>query len=316
MQPLPGFSVRVRTCSKINLSLDVMDRRSDGYHEILSVMQSLELGDDLLIYDRGKARSATTVSRDPVLTSPSVDLSVTGHSVPADRSNLAWRAADLVLRTYGIQRSLSIRLTKRIPVAAGLAGGSSDAAGVIVGLNTLLGLEMEQDEMEALGRQLGADVPFCIRCGTARAEGVGERLTQLPSPSNLIVVLIVPSVPVSTAEVYRLYDGWPASDLARPDIHALERAIRDDDVAGIGAALENVFYPIVSSLHPIVGEIVHFVRSEGALGAMMSGSGPSVFAIVESEPEARRICALAADAFKQSYVALTRASLGLLVERE
>jgi 4-diphosphocytidyl-2-C-methyl-D-erythritol kinase len=315
-QPIPGSTVRVRTCSKINLSLDITGRRSDGYHEILSIMQSLELGDELLISDQGRAGSAATAPADPVLVSPGVDLSVTGYNAPADRSNLAWRAADLVLRTYAIERSVRIQLTKRIPVAAGLAGGSSDAAGVIVGLNTLLELGLEQDEMEALGSKLGADVPFCIRCGTARAEGIGERLTQLPSLSRLIIVLIVPNIAVSAAEMYRLYDSWPASDLVRPDTHALERAIRDDDVAGIGAALENVFYPIVSSLHPIVGEIVRFARSEGAVGAMMSGSGPSVFAVVTSETEAHRIASLAADTFRQSYVAITRASSGLVVERE
>jgi len=298
--------VRVKTCCKINLFLDVLGRRPDGYHDIRSVMQSLELGDDLVITSLDPASS----------TGRAVDLEVTGYSVPADRSNLAVRAAELVLQACGVKGALRMRLCKRIPVASGLAGGSSDAAGTIVGLNALFGLGLSQRDMEELGSRLGSDVPFCIRCGTAKVEGVGDRLTQLPSPSSLWVVLLVPQIAVPTAEVYRLFDSWNVPRCVGADIDDIEQAIKAGDIAGIAASVYNVFYPIVSSIHPVVSQAVDFLLRAGALGAMMSGSGPSVFGIVSGESEARRIAQSAAKAFGSCFVTYTKASSGMLLERE
>lgn len=309
-QSLSVASVTVTTRAKINLTLDVLDRRVDGYHDILSVMQSLELGDQLLISDSGTATSQP----DPA-SGLSVDLTVTGYRVPTGASNLAVRAAHLVLTACEVNRALTIRLHKRLPVAAGLAGGSSDAAGVIVGLNSLLHLGLSPGEMEALGSKLGADVPFCIRCGTAKAGGTGERLTQLPFLSDLWVVVLVPHIAVPTAEVYGLYDSRSASHISRPDIAAMERFINERDIAGVASALGNVFYPIVSSLHPIVEHMVRFLRREGAMGAMMSGSGPAVFGIASGEARAREICSRAQSVFGGCFAAFTRASEEILVER-
>lgn len=302
--------MKVLTRAKINLTLDILGRRADGYHDVVSVMQSVELGDELLLRDCG-----TVTAGAGQLCRPSIDLTVTGHSVPTGESNLAVRAAQLVLRTCGIDRALEIRLHKILPVAAGLAGGSSDAAGVVAGLNTLFGLGLTEAEMEALGRRLGADVPFCIRCGTARAEGTGERLTQLPFLSDVWVVVLTPPVTVSTAEVYRVYDSRPASGIRRPDTGAMERYIRQGDIAGVASALGNVFYPIVSSLHPIVEEMVRFLLSEGTMGAMMSGSGPSVFGLVPDEDCARKICRKAVRTFEGCFAAFTGTADAMLVDR-
>jgi len=303
--------VRVSTRAKINLTLDIIGRRADGYHDIDSIMQSIELGDELLLRDCGSMTGAADGSR-----RPSVELIATGYNVPADDANLAVRAAQLVLRTCGLDRALEIRLHKRLPVAAGLAGGSSDAAGVISGLNTLYSLGFTQADMEALGHTLGSDVPFCIRCGTARAEGAGERLTQLPFLSDVWVIVMTPPVMVSTAELYRTYDSWPASDIRRPDTGAMETYIRQGDIAGVASALGNVFYPIVSSLHPIVEEMVRFLLREGATGAMMSGSGPSVFGLVPNEGSVREICHRAMRTFDGCFVAVTRTADRMLVDVE
>lgn len=301
-----GNTVRVRTRSKINLFLDVLDRRPDGYHEIRSVMQSLELGDDLII----SCLDGTGQS------SSSVDLAVTGYSAPTDRSNLVVRAAELVLQACGISVALRIHLHKRVPAASGLGGGSSDAAGTIVGLNALLDLGLSHQEMEELGSRLGADVPFCIRCGTARAEGIGERLTRLPAPSSLWAVLVIPHIQVSTAEVYSLFDARSARDVISSDIRAIERALGEDDLSSMAAAMDNALYPVVSVLHPVVEQVVGFLLSEGALGAMMSGSGPCVFGIVKSESEARCLAQSASSAFGECFVTYTRASSGMLLKRE
>ena len=308
MQSAGAGCVRVSTRAKINLTLDILGRRPDGYHDIDSIMQSIELGDELLLHDRGAVTAAADES-----CRPSVDLTATGYSVPADDSNLAVRAAQLVLRASGLSRALEIRLHKRLPVAAGLAGGSSDAAGVVAGLNTLYDLGLTEAEMEALGYTLGSDVPFCIRCGTARARGTGERLTQLPFLSDVWVIVLTPPVMVSTAELYRTYDSWTASDIWRPDAGAMERYIRQGDIAGVASALGNVFYPIVSSLHPVVEEMVRFLLSEGAMGAMMSGSGPSVFGLVPDEGSANDICRKAVRTFEGCFVAVTRTADEMLV---
>jgi 4-diphosphocytidyl-2-C-methyl-D-erythritol kinase len=302
--------VRVSTRAKINLTLDILGRRADGYHDIDSVMQSIELGDELLLYDCGAVSAAAGQS-----CRPSVDLVATGYSVPTDDSNLAVRAARVVLHTFGLNRALKIRLHKRLPVAAGLAGGSSDAAGVVVGLNALYSLGLAESEMEALGQRLGSDVPFCIRCGTARAGGTGERLTQLPFLSDVSVIVLAPSVKVSTAEVYRACDNWPVSGIRRPDTGAIVRCICQGDIAGVASALENVFYPIVSSLHPIVEKMVQFLLREGAMGAMMSGSGPSVFGLVPDEDCAREMCQKAVRIFDGCFVAVTRPADSILVDR-
>lgn len=298
--------VRVRTCSKINLFLDVLERRPDGYHEIRSVMQSLELGDDLVMSCLDITGAAGS----------SVTLTVTGHDAPTDRSNLAVRAAELVLQACGIRAAITIHLHKRVPAASGLGGGSSDAAGAIVGLNELLGLGLSRQEMEELGSRLGADVPFCIRCGTARADGIGDRLIQLPSPSNFWVVLVIPPIEVSTAEMYRLLDTWPGRGCTKSDISAIERAISKNDLPGIAAAMSNAFYPIAASLHPVVEQAAGFLLECGALGATMSGSGPSVFGIVSSELEAKSIAQEVSSVFDECTVTYTRASSGMLLKRE
>lgn len=249
--------------AKINLTLDVLGKRPDGYHEVEMVMQSIELHDGL---------EFTPAGRD-------ITLTVEGGDLPAGPDNLVFRAAELIHRHCGVREGVKIRLVKAIPVAAGLGGGSADAAAALKALNELWGTGLSLTELMSLGEQLGSDVPFCLLGGTALARGRGERLERLPSCPSLGLVLVKPRFSVSTASVYRAYR--PGLAAKRPDNKAMAAAIRNRDINAIAENLANALEPVTTGMHPEIGQIKARLARAGALGVLMSGSGPTVFGLAE-----------------------------------
>lgn len=262
---------------KVNLGLDVVGRRPDGYHLVRMVMQTVDVSDDIVVR-RGSAGSGLTLSCD-------------NPEVPADERNLAWKAAVLVCRKYGIEPSFSISITKRIPAAAGMAGGSTDGAAVILALNELLELNMTEQEMDEIALSLGADVPFCLRQGTYLAEGIGEKLTKLPDLAPCSMVIIKPPFGVSTPWAYKALDEYletvPENGTVHPDIDLLRKALDRKDVSDIAAHMGNILEAVVTREYPEILDIKKRLIDKGAVKALMSGSGPTVFGIFTDDKAAQ-----------------------------
>lgn len=257
--------------AKINLSLDVLGTRPDGFHEILTVMQALELHD--------------VVEVEPLEEEIRVECS--HPEVPQGAGNIVFRAADLVRREHNINGGAGIFIYKNIPVAAGLAGGSANAAAALRALNRLWELNADEGELFRLGEMLGSDVPFCLLGKAALAGGRGEVLTPLPPFSGFGVVLVKPSFGVSTARVYSLYDALPAGP--RPDTGAVVKAVESGDFKAVAGLMGNVLERVTASMHPEILEIKEALVAAGAAGALMSGSGPTVFGLCADPGEARFI---------------------------
>ncbi|MDR0220950.1 MAG: 4-(cytidine 5'-diphospho)-2-C-methyl-D-erythritol kinase [Lachnospiraceae bacterium] len=261
--------------AKINLALAVLSRRPDGYHEIRTVMQSVGLYDEL-----------TFTKLPPEGPEPRITFRTDSPHVPADESNLAYRAAALVFARCPVEGGVAITLKKNIPVAAGLAGGSSDAAAVFHGLNELFGLQMTAEKMREMGLILGADIPYCLLGGTALAEGVGERLTPLPPLPPCHVLLVNPGRGVPTPWVYQ---NLQLAELpARPNIDGMMAALRRQDLAETTANMGNDLESVTALACPLIGEIKRHMRALGALNALMSGSGSTVFGLFDDEEKAVR----------------------------
>lgn len=257
--------------AKINLGLDVTGRRPDGYHEVRMVMQTIGIYDELLL-KREKQ--------------PGIRIMTDHAEVPADETNLCYRAAASVLQRCGYREGISITLKKRIPVAAGMAGGSADGGAVFHGLNELLDLGLSLEELCEMGVKIGADVPFCIMGGTALAEGIGEKLTPLPSPPDCSLVIVKPDISVSTRWVY---ENLFADRLVHhPDINGMIEALGEKSLTGIAERMENVLETVTEKKYPVIGEIKAQMRELGADGALMSGSGPAVFGIFGDSVKARQ----------------------------
>jgi len=258
--------------AKINLLLDVLRKREDGYHEVQMVMTMVDLADRLELEE---------IDGDRIL------LTTQALFIPTDEKNLAFQAARLVKERCGVTRGVRIRLDKRIPVAAGLAGGSSDAAAVLRGLNRLWGLGLTLEELEAMGAELGSDVPFCVRQGTAVATGRGEKLESAPSPPHCWVILAKPPVNVSTADIY---GKLKVNEIAaHPSLERMLKALRERSFQGICDSLGNVLETVTLQLYPEVAQIKECMAKLGADGVLMSGSGPTVFGLVAKESKAARI---------------------------
>ena len=267
--------------AKINLALDIVNTRPDGYHEVRMVMQSLTLHDKVTIQ--------LMEEKDQ-----SIRLLTNLSFLPTDDKNLAVKAAKLFLSTYQIPDSIHITLEKQIPVAAGLAGGSSNAAAVLHGLNELFSVHAPLAELQTLGLQLGADVPYCLQLGTALAEGIGEKLTPLaPAPSGYCL-LVKPHAGVSTKQVYIEYDLL--KNPPRVDVDAMLTALQTNTFANIAKHLGNVLEPVTTSLQPEIPRIKAAMSDKGAIGTLMSGSGPTVFGLFTSASKAKN----AYDYFKGS----------------
>lgn len=263
----------IKARAKINLALDVLRRRSDGYHEVAMVMQAIALAD------------LVTLTATPSGLSVTSDL----DGLEGGPANLAWRAAALLRERCGVDCGADIVLQKRIPLAAGLAGGSADAAAVLRGLSELWRLGLSMPELEALGAELGSDVPFCLRGGTMLATGRGELLAPLPPLPRLWVVLAKPPIAVSTAWVYGNYR--PDKVAVHPDIAGMTKCLAVGDSGGVAARLANVLETVTIEAHPVIAGLKAAMMAHGAVASLMSGSGPTVFGLAESRERAEEIAA-------------------------
>ena len=283
--------LELKAYGKINLGLDVVRKREDGYHEVRMIMQTVDL------YDR------ITMER----MESGIRVTANLPYVPDGEGNLAYRAAKLLMEEFGITEGISIEIKKMIPVAAGMAGGSTDAAAVLVGVNRMFGLGLTKKELMERGVRLGADVPYCILRGTALSEGIGEILTELPAPPPCTLVIAKPPVSVSTKEVYGRLDLKALRPEDHPDIDGMAEAIRTGDLAGITSRLGNVLELVTEPAHPEITRIKGLLLENGADGALMSGSGPTVFGMFKDRRKAERACALLREAeggalTRQAYV--------------
>lgn len=274
--------ISLKALAKINLGLDVLGKREDGYHEVRMVMQTIHL------YDRVEIKKTR---------SPHIHVETNLYYLPVNEDNLVYRAAKLMKDEFQIKEGVRIVLQKFIPVAAGLAGGSSDAAAVLVGMNRIFNLGLKQNKLMELGLKIGADVPFCIMRGTALAEGIGEKLTALPPMPKCPVLIAKPAISVSTKAVYeglKLYDG-----MEHPDIDGVMEGIQQKDLKGVASHMGNILETVTIPMYPVIEDIKKLMLENGALNAMMSGSGPTVFGLFQNEKEIRR----AYEALKQSGLA-------------
>ena len=273
--------------AKLNLTLDVLAKREDGYHDIKSVMQAISLRDDIEI-DIGTGK-------------PWNILCDKDH-IPTDESNLAWKAAKLFFETIGKDPDgVEIRITKRIPVEAGLGGGSADAAAVLRALNRHYDMPLSLPALAELGAQVGSDVPFCVLCGTAMVEGRGDRIRRLPDLPDCIFVVCKPDFSVSTPVLYRKLDEKTIGK--RPDHQAMESALLAGDLEKVVTSVYNVFDPVVTEEHLELNYIKSVLNSYGAVGMQMTGSGSAVFGICSNFENAAVICNMLKDNYPQVYIA-------------
>jgi len=263
--------LKIEGKAKINLTLDILGKRPDGYHEVAMIMQSIALHDTLSLE---KAREG-------------IGLKINVPWMKADESNLVWKAAALVQERCGLKGGVNIHLTKRIPVAAGLAGGSADAAAVLRGMDRLYGLGLSDEELCALGAELGSDIPFCLMGGTMLSTGRGEVLRRLKGMPTAWVVLAKPRVSVSTAWAYQNYDEQGAE--RHPDNDLVEKKIIAQDLKAMAPLLCNVLESVTIKKYEVIERYKKLMMEKGALVSMMSGSGPTVFGLTAKKSEALRI---------------------------
>ena len=268
--------MRLKAMAKINLGLDVLGKREDGYHEVRMIMQTIRMYD---ILDIRKTRR------------PGIVLTTNLPFIPTDQRNLVYKAAQMLMEEFDVEEGLSIKLRKFIPVAAGMAGGSSDAAAAFVGVNRMFHLGLTEEQLMERAVKVGADVPYCIMRGTALAEGIGEKLTRLPRVPHCYVLVGKPGVNVSTKTAYEnLKLDDPA--VVHPDIDGMVTAVRNGDLDGMISRMGNVFEPGIISKYPVIQEIKDLMESNGAHKAMMSGSGPTVFGIFDDKEKMDRAAAV------------------------
>lgn len=263
--------ISLKALAKINLGLDVVRRREDGYHEVRMIMQTIHL------YDRLDIKRTKE---------PGIQIQTNQSFLPVNENNLIYKAAKLLMDEFSITDGVSVKLDKRIPVAAGMAGGSTDAAAMLIGVNRLFSLGLTKRELMERGVQIGADVPYCIMRGTALAEGIGEALSPLPPMVKCPVLIAKPSISVSTKFVYQ---NLKLDDTTiHPDIDRLIDDIKAKNLHDIAAHMGNVLETVTIPNYPVIDEIKKHMLSNGAVGAMMSGSGPTVFGLFDDEDTAKK----------------------------
>ncbi len=263
--------IELKALGKINLGLDVLGRRENGYHDVRMVMQTLYLYDQITIVKKE---------------TPGIELKTNLFYLPVDENNLAYRAAKLLMDEFDVKEGVSIYLDKHIPVAAGMAGGSSNAAAVLFGINRMFELGLSQQELMDRGVKLGADVPYCIMRGTVLAEGIGEILTPLPALPKCYVLIAKPPISVSTKLVYEKLDSHEIEN--HPDIDGILEGLEAQDIKKVAECMGNVLEKVTVEEYPVIDKIKNVMKEEGALNAMMSGSGPTVFGIFENKHLARK----------------------------
>lgn len=266
--------IKLKALGKINLGLDVLGRRPNGYHDVRMVMQTVYLYDQILLEKTDKE---------------GISLETNLFYLPVNENNLAYRAAKMLIDEFAIKEGVHISLEKHIPVAAGMAGGSSNAAAVLYGMNRLFQLGLTDQELMDRGVQLGADVPYCIMRGTVLAEGIGEKLTPLPAMPKCHVLLAKPPISVSTQKVYEKLDAQEVTE--HPDIDGILLGLQTGDLEKITSSMGNVLENVTITEYPQIERIKDVMKEEGALNAMMSGSGPTVFGIYDDKMLARRAAA-------------------------
>lgn len=274
-----GGRAMARSYAKINLTLDVLGKRADGYHTVKMLMQTVSLF-DLVLVDK---------------TQHNISLSSNLKYLPTNEKNIACKAAELFLRRTGASGGARIMIHKNIPVAAGLAGGSGNGAAVLCAMNMLYNTNLSPAELCEMGAELGADVPYCIMCGTCLAEGIGEILTPLTEMPPCYILIVKPPINISTASIYEQIDSVPIQ--SRPDTDAIIAAIERGSISETAALLCNVMEAVTMKQHPVIGGIKKKLIGNGALGAVMSGSGPSVFGIFDDFGKAKQ----SADSFAYQY---------------
>ncbi len=263
-------NICVKAYAKINLTLDVVARRPDGYHDLEMIMQSVDLEDRITLKEIGKG----------------IELDSNLKGLPRDEGNIAYRAARLIKKEFNISTGIKIFIEKKIPIAGGMGGGSADCAGVLIGLNHLWDLGMKQDQLCALGKTLGADVPFCLMGGTALAKGIGDILSPIDTKGDIWLVIVKPDFGVFTKNIYK---RLKIEDIRkRPDTRAMIRALRSGSLDDIAANLVNVLEEVTISMHPEIYRLKSELLEQGSLGSLMSGSGPSVYGVFRDNVSAQR----------------------------
>lgn len=265
--------MKLRAYAKINLGLDVLRRREDGYHDVKMIMQTIQMY-DMLEMEKSEQ--------------PGIHLTTNLSYIPVNENNLVYKAVKLLMDQYRIEEGITISLNKFIPVAAGMAGGSSDAAAALVGVNRMFQLGLTRQHLMELGVKIGADVPYCVMRGTALAEGIGEKLTALPPMPQCYVLIGKPGISVSTKFVYTNLNLGP--DTHHPDIDGMIQALQDGDLYGITDRMENVLESVTIPAYPVIETIKDHMKAHGAVNAMMSGSGPTVFGIFDDKEKAEYAC--------------------------
>lgn len=279
-------SITLKSRAKINLSIDVLGKRQDGYHLVEMIMQTIDLYDLIEINEKDNDQ---------------ITIKSTSDEIPLDCNNLVYKAANLIKKTFNINKGVEIHIKKNIPVAAGMAGGSSNAAAVLVGLNKLWNLNLSNQQLEKIGLKLGADVPFCINGGAVLASGIGEELTPIKGLTKDVCILICkPDLFVSTKEVYECIDSKDIDK--RPNNKFLIECLKNEDTRQLAENMFNVLEGVTMDKHPVIQQIKDIMTNNRALGAMMSGSGPTVFGLYENREDAVKCKAILEKQFKQTFV--------------
>lgn len=263
--------IELKALGKINLGLDVLGRRENGYHDVRMVMQTLYLYDNVTLMKTKE---------------PGIELESNLYFLPKDSGNIAWKAANMLIEEFHISGGIKIILNKYIPVAAGMAGGSSNAAAVLYGMNKMYQLGLSQQELMERGVKLGADVPYCLMRGTVLAEGIGEILNPLPPMPKCQILIAKPPVSVSTRAVYEALDSQEIEH--HPDIDGIMEGLKKRDLNKIASSMGNVLEKVTMDMHPEIARLKHCMLENGALGAMMTGSGPTVFGIYRDRIAAQK----------------------------
>lgn len=276
--------MRLRALAKINLGLDVIRKREDGYHEVRMIMQTINMYDQLEI---------------DIKEEPGISITTNLPFIPTNENNLVYKAAKLLMDEFHIEKGITVELQKFIPVAAGMAGGSSDAAATMIGMNRLFGLGLTVRQLMERSVSIGADVPYCLLRGTALAEGIGEKLRPLPPCPNCYVLIGKPSISVSTKFVYEKLDAGNIEE--HPDIDRILEGLQWHNLNKISENMGNVLESVTIPVYPIIEEIKNHMKEHGAVNAMMSGSGPTVFGLFDDKMVAERAC----EALRESHLART-----------
>lgn len=277
--------------SKVNLGLDVLRRRDDGYHEVRMIMQTLKLCDELYFEETQKKE---------------ISIVCNSENLECDENNLIYKAARLIMDEAGIDRGLDIRLKKNIPIAAGMAGGSSDAAATLVALNKMFDIDFDIAKLKEMGVKIGADVPYCIEGGTQLSEGIGEKLTRLKDAPQCFVVVAKPHIGVSTKYVYE--NLHVETIKTHPNIDAMLKGIDAGDLIEISSHMENILENVTEKKYPVIAMLKSKLKSMGALNSLMSGSGPTVFALFDDRDKADKACEAVLDTGEVAFGCVTQFS--------